>query len=185
MMERTKSKLEPPRSLKSSSTGNSTSRAKHRPHTSFISHEISICNQHEANDSKRGVSAPTQFLKYQPGSITCKKNKALVGPFNVNDIPDIRNVLKTYRSSNSNRKVYVTDMTNQLYNDLELNDYFAKKSNWTNKSKYISTNSFFSAVQVYFPSKNNRITLISSKLKENQPKPKNKIKVEGTVLPVI
>ncbi|CAF0902898.1 unnamed protein product [Brachionus calyciflorus] len=91
--------------------------------------------------------------KYQQPIVCLHKPKELTGPLNVYNIPELRNALRTYRQNVTNRKKQVDELNSHIFDELELNEYFSNKSNWTQKSKFIKTNSFLSAVQVYLPAK--------------------------------
>ena len=90
------------------------------------------------------------LMQYQAPVLIVKRPKCLDGPFSINDVPDLRELKKNfhvdYKRQVQNKQVNLT-----FYNDLELNNYFSKKSNWLNSSKFQNTSSFYSAVNVYLP----------------------------------
>lgn len=161
------------------STASKTSKAskaskKLRPQTTVSAKEINIYNSYEnLNYRQRSKSASSQLLRYEPPLVSSRRPKSLTGPYHIDDIPQIRGALNSYRTNNVNRKKHFQNVTREVYNDLNLNSYFANKSNWQDQSKFLSTSSFFQAVQVYFPAKNSRATVASARYREmyNRNKP--------------
>lgn len=134
-----------------------------RPLTSSFSRDIVIDRKCEKN------VAITQMLKYKPPVIHAAKPKSLNGPFSVYDIPEIRDVVKSYKHAHNSKKAS-QEVSRQLYDDLSLNepksprnkhhrpttsgvhfDYLTPRSTRHGK-ELIATKSFYSAVEVYFPS---------------------------------
>jgi hypothetical protein len=67
----------------------------------------------------------------------------------------MRDIYKKYRVASA--KQHKNDhVSKDFYDDLKFEEYFSKRSNWSNKSKFISTYSLYSAVQVYLPFKSDR-----------------------------
>lgn len=90
-------------------------------------------------------------MQYQAPVLIVKRPKYIrSGPFDIYDAPDLR-VLKDNFRKDYQRQVQNKQVNLKFYEDLELEDYFSKKSNWLNTAKYMNTASFFSAVNVYLP----------------------------------
>lgn len=111
------------------------------------------------------------LLRYQPPLISARKPKNLNGPFDIYDVPDIRDAVKRIRRKETYRK-NTNELNQQFYNDLEFDAYFSKKSNWLNDSKFNNTSSFYSAVKCYLPVvKSKHMNMLSTKyieLKKNR-----------------
>lgn len=107
-------------------------------------------------ESKRSKSATSYTIsqKYQQPIVFLRKSKDLNGPFTVYNIPEIRQALASYRKNATKRKKEVDELNENIYNELKLNEYFSKKSNWSTASKFVTTSSFLSAVEIYLPKKN-------------------------------
>lgn len=90
------------------------------------------------------------LLRYQPAIICASKPKNLVGPFDIYDVDKIRNNVRENYKNEAYRK-NTHELNRQFYKDLELDDYFSKKSNWLSDSKFTNTSSFQSAVKCYLP----------------------------------
>ena len=89
-------------------------------------------------------------MQYQAPVLLVKRPKCLNGPFDIYDVPDLRVLRNTFRKDYK-RQVQNKSVNLKFFNDLELDDYFSKKSNWVNSSKFQNTSSFYSAVNVYLP----------------------------------
>lgn len=106
------------------------------------------------NDGRRGINSAVShglLMQYQAPVFIVKRPKYIrAGPFDIYDVPDLRTLKKTlrkdYHSQVLNKKVNL-----KFYEDLELEEYFSKKDNWLNTAKFMNTNSFLSAVNVYLP----------------------------------
>jgi hypothetical protein len=95
------------------------------------------------------------LLRYEPAVVSAIKPKSLVGPYNLHDVPYMRDIYTKYRVASA--KQHKNDqVSKEFYDDLKFEEYFSKKSNWSNKSKFLSTYSLYSAVQVYLPLKSDR-----------------------------
>jgi hypothetical protein len=90
-------------------------------------------------------------LLYQAPIIQAKKPKNLQGPFDVYDVPDIRQAIEKRFKFDLERKKQDAILSHQFVDDLNLNNYFSKKSNWITKTKFINTYSLYSAMNVYLP----------------------------------
>ena len=59
--------------------------------------------------------------------------------------------------------------TQNFLNECEVNEILSNKSNWLNKHKYINTNSYYSAMKIYFPLiKQNNCNKLSTKYMKTQ-----------------
>lgn len=115
-------------------------------------------------ESKRSKSAVSYTIsqKYQQPIVFLRKSKDLKGPFTVYNIPEIRGALASYRKNATKRKKEVDQLNENIYNELKLEEYFSKKSNWTPGSKFVKTSSFLSAVEIYLPLKQKICTPVSA-----------------------
>lgn len=103
------------------------------------------------------------LMQYQAPVLIVKKPKAISGPFDIYDVPQLRmlkdNFRKDYLRQVQNKHTSLT-----FYNDLDLNGYFSNRNNWVNSSKFQNTSSFYSAVNVYLPLiKNKNLTVLKDK----------------------
>ncbi|RNA12227.1 hypothetical protein BpHYR1_036528 [Brachionus plicatilis] len=139
--------MEKPKRSKSTNRSQSSFSSNLALGTSFIAPETNL---------KRTKSAVSYVIsqKYQQPVVCLRKPKDLNGPFTVFNIPEIRQALKSYRKNGTKRKTEVDQLNANIYNELKLNEYFSKRSNWIQGPKFVKTNSLLSAVQVYLPAKN-------------------------------
>ena len=88
---------------------------------------------------------------YQAPILNARKSSKLTGPFDVFDVPNIRETIqKRYKNDNERRKQDAL-ISYDFVETLNLNDYFAKKTNWLNKNKFINTYSLYKAMNTYLP----------------------------------
>lgn len=108
-----------------------------------------------ATSSRQSSLNHQSLLRYQPAIVCATKPKSLIGPYDLHDVPYMRDIYKKYRVASA--KQHKNDhVSKDFYNDLKFEEYFSKKSNWSNQSKFLSTYSLYSAVQVYLPYKSDR-----------------------------
>lgn len=134
------------------------------PHTNRAqsSARLSSC----LNDGSRKSNAAVQhglLMQYQAPVLIVKKPKFISGPFDIYDVPQLRMLKDNFRKD-YHRQVQNKQTNLKFFNDLELDNYFTKKSNWLNSSKFQNTSSFYSAVNIYLPLiKNKSLNNLSEK----------------------
>lgn len=157
------------------------SKSTNRSYSSFSS-SMALGSSFAKPDTnlKRNKSAISYVInhKYQQPMVFLHKPKDLNGPFTVYNIPEIREVLKNYRKNGTMRKREVNQLNENIYEELKLNEYFLRRSSSSKSSKFSTTNSFLSAVQIYLPIKG-KICSTSQTIDEKQ---KNR---SGIHLPVL
>jgi hypothetical protein len=123
---------------------------------------------HTSNPLKPLKSA--YMLSYQAPLVSARLPRSLFGKkISIEDSNELRQAIGQKAKNNLMRKRQYDELSQQFLNEIEVNDYFCNKSNWLNKSKFINTNSYFSAVKVYFPLvKSNQCNQASTKYIELQ-----------------
>jgi hypothetical protein len=103
--------------------------------------------------SSFGSSRPSQFklITYVAPIVEVKKPKNLSGPFDVLDIRNIREAIQKRFKNNYYRKEQEKNSCNQFVEVLNLNEYFEKKKNWMDKSKFVNTYSLYKSINAYLP----------------------------------
>ena len=99
---------------------------------------------------KNGRSSQLTLL-YQAPIIQAKKSKNLNGPFDVLDVPDIREAIKKRFKNDAIRKKQDSLISHQFVEAINLNEYFENKSNWIDRSKFVNTYSLYTAMNTYLP----------------------------------
>jgi len=102
-----------------------------------------------------GKNLATNLLSYQAPLVDARVPKKLFdSSINVDDLRDIRSAVGSTGSTTKNnpiRRRQNNQMSRQLIKDLEMDAYFSNKSNWMDKSKFVNTQSYYSAVKIYLP----------------------------------
>lgn len=108
-----------------------------------------------ASKSSLGKGGSQYTLLFKPSIIQAKKPVNLNGPFDVFDIPDIREKINMHYKNHDEHIKQDALISNQFVKDLNLHEYFSKKSNWFNRQKFPTTYSLYSAMHTYLPNYKN------------------------------
>ena len=90
------------------------------------------------------------LLHYQLPILQIKRPSGLKGPFNFDQVNSLRQ-LRLNLKSDCKQQINSVGNSLQFYDDLELENFFKDKSNWTSKPKFTNTNSFLNSAQTYLP----------------------------------
>jgi hypothetical protein len=94
----------------------------------------------------------TSLLHYQPLLVSAKKSKQLASSFSIYDLPRVRESLKRSFIDEDQRRLNRSRRAScQLVTEFAMDDYFRKKSNWVNDSRFTYTSSLYSTIQCYLP----------------------------------
>lgn len=91
------------------------------------------------------------LLRSQAPIVRASKPRSLTGPFDLYDVPIIRQSIEKHYSKDAYRRSINMRVSNQFYDDLNLGKYFLDEKNWKSKPKFSNTRSLHSAVCVYLP----------------------------------
>ena len=117
----------------------------------------------------RSAASKGYLLRYQGPLVSARIPKSLnETPLNAYDIQSVRETVSERFRDNTVRQRQANEIATQFIDDQEIRTYFSNKDNWLNKSKYMSTSSFYSAVNVYLPSIRKNIHEVSSKYMDMQ-----------------
>ena len=110
--------------------------------------------------SSFGDARPSQFklLTYVAPIIEVKKPKNLNGPFDTLDIQNIRQAIQKRLKNNCYRKKQEEKLSHEFVDVMNLNEYFEKKNNWIDKSKFVNTYSLYKSMNTYLPGYNMSFT---------------------------
>jgi hypothetical protein len=142
-------------SASSSSTGDGSRQGAKSSSTSHSTHSI-------------GKTA--YLLNYQAPLVSARLPKSLFGqPICIDDSKTLREVVRQKSRNNVQRQRQYDELTQNFFNECEVNEILSNKSNWLNKHKYINTNSYYSAMKIYFPLiKQNNCNKLSAKYMKTQ-----------------
>ena len=113
-------------------------------------------SQKSSSNFKRNLttSSGSQYqytLLNKPPILQARKPRNLNGPFDVFDVPEIRQKIYKCYTNDAEHKRQDALISYAFVQDLNLNDYFSKKSNWLNRPKFTTTYSLYTAMHTYLP----------------------------------
>jgi hypothetical protein len=112
-----------------------------------------VKNHYQTQKSKYGRFSELTLLHHSP-IIKVRKPKSLIGPYDVYDLPEIRDAVSKHLKLKNDSERRKLDKINSVkfVEDLNLTDYFINQKNWSNKTKYINTRTLHKAMETYLPS---------------------------------
>lgn len=141
---------------------------------SNTSQEVSLLTDSKVSKQDKIVEHGL-LLHYKLPILDIKRPAAMKGPFNFNHVSSLRD-LRSSVKNNCKRQINSVGNSNQFYDDLELEEFFKDKANWSSMPKFTNTNSFLSSTQTYLPSVkfDKEILAISDEYKRVYSKSKSK-----------
>jgi hypothetical protein len=122
--------------------------------TSSPKHQESCVPKPPLDDGVRRAKSATShghLLQSQAPIVKAIKPRNLTGPFDLYDVPIIRETIEKRYARDAYRRSINMRVSNQFYDDLKLDKYFLNEKNWKSKPKFANTRSLHSAVSVYLP----------------------------------
>jgi hypothetical protein len=114
------------------------------------------------NSTKCSGNKYQYTILYKPPILQARKPRNLTGPFDVYDVPEIRHKIHDCYKNDKEHRRQDALISYAFVQDLNLNDYFLKKSNWLNRPKFLTTYSLYTAVHTYLPNYKRVSTLKSA-----------------------
>ena len=121
--------------------------------SSMLTKKNHFHTQTQSEKSKYGRFSELTHLHHSP-IIKVRKPKHLTGPYDVYDLPEIRDAVSKHIKLKNELERRKQDKLNSVkfIEDLNLTDYFTNQTNWSKKTKYINTRTLHKAMETYLPS---------------------------------